>query len=511
MATLSNLTVNITGSTVGLNKSLTKAQSRMDKFRNRASLGLRAVQTAAKGLAVAGAASLVAFGVGAVKSFADAGDEIQKMAQRTGFTTEALSELKFAAEQSGSSLATIEKGSKRLSTTILDAQMGLSTATDAFLALGISVSELQGLSPEEQFQKVANALAAVDDASTRAALAQRVFGRAGTELLPLFQQGEAGMMALREQAQQLGVVWSQDAANSAADFKDAQNELKTAFAGVAFTVAKEIVPAITDFARNLIQYKPQVIAFFEGVRKVADVLWQNFKSGLDVIWPIFRGLVQFIVRNKPILIAAIVAIGIAIVSALGPVSLAVLAILGIITAIGFVRDNWDEIWGVILRIWENVSGRIVRLYESNLGWLLPGGVLLRAINFFRDNWNSIWSGIRNGFEAFISPIRNSIEALTNIIGGVTGALGSIPGAGVVGNLLGNLPGFQGGVSNFSGGLARVHEGEVITYLPRGSSVTPAGAGGMGTVNIIIQGDVNGVDDFDRKVNEAVERFRRQGG
>ena len=52
---------------------------------------------------------------------------------------------------------------------------------------------LQGLSPEQQFQLFANALAGVVDASTRAALAQDVFGRSGTQLLPLFTQGEQGM------------------------------------------------------------------------------------------------------------------------------------------------------------------------------------------------------------------------------------------------------------------------------------------------------------------------------
>ena len=55
----------------------------------------------------------------------------------------------------------------------------------AFDALGLSAEQFKGLSPEQQFQLVANALGGVEDASTRAALAQDVFGKAGTSLTPV--------------------------------------------------------------------------------------------------------------------------------------------------------------------------------------------------------------------------------------------------------------------------------------------------------------------------------------
>ena len=205
MANLAKLAVEITGNTTKLNKALDKGESRLNKFKGGATKIFGAVKKAATGLAIGGAAALVGFGVAAVKNFADVGDQLDKMSKRTGFSVESLGELKFAAEQSGASLETVEKGAKRMASTILDAQMGLSTAVDAFDALGIKADELKGKSPEEQFQIMANALAGVEDASTKAALAQDVFGRAGTELLPLFNAGEKGMAALRDQAKSLGI------------------------------------------------------------------------------------------------------------------------------------------------------------------------------------------------------------------------------------------------------------------------------------------------------------------
>ena len=60
-----------------------------------------------KAATIAGGA-ITAIGVGSITTFAKMGDEVQKMALRTGFSTEALSELSVAAELSGSSLKGME-------------------------------------------------------------------------------------------------------------------------------------------------------------------------------------------------------------------------------------------------------------------------------------------------------------------------------------------------------------------------------------------------------------------
>ena len=130
------------------------------------------------------------------------------MSKRTGFSVEALGELKFAAEQSGAGLDTVEKAAKRMVSVIADADAGLKTSTDALDGLGLSVKDLKALSPEQQFDAIGLALAGIEDPSLKAALAQDAFGRAGTDLLPFFDEGADGMEELRQKAQDLGVVMS---------------------------------------------------------------------------------------------------------------------------------------------------------------------------------------------------------------------------------------------------------------------------------------------------------------
>jgi phage-related minor tail protein len=79
---------------------------------------LQNMEPAFRKMALAGAAGFTAV-TGAValsvKTFIDAGDQIEKMAIRTGFGTKSLSELKYAADLSGASLESLELATKSMS------------------------------------------------------------------------------------------------------------------------------------------------------------------------------------------------------------------------------------------------------------------------------------------------------------------------------------------------------------------------------------------------------------
>jgi hypothetical protein len=195
------------------------------------------------GVAALGA-SAIAAGAASVKSFADAGDEVQKMALRTGFGTEALSELRHAANLSGTSLAGFETGVKRMARFVDDANEGLSTSTRTMEQLGLTAEDIEGLSPEETFNKFAQSIASLEDPLARANAAQEVFGRAGTTMLPMFAEGAEGMAKMRQEAHDLGVVFDEDAANSAAEFKDNLTRLQGAFQGLMNQVAQALLPVL---------------------------------------------------------------------------------------------------------------------------------------------------------------------------------------------------------------------------------------------------------------------------
>lgn len=208
---------------------------------------IRGMGLAAVGMGVAIVGALGASTI----AFAKAGDEIQKMALRTGFSVEAISELTFAAQLAGTSVQALETGFRRMASSIIDADQGLMESVRAFDMLGVSVESLLGLGMEQQFFILVEALGKVEDQTLKVALAQDVFGRSGTQLLPLLSEGTKGMEAMRQKARDLGIVFDQETADKAAVLVDSIVTLKASMSGLAFTIGAEIAPIITDLANKM--------------------------------------------------------------------------------------------------------------------------------------------------------------------------------------------------------------------------------------------------------------------
>lgn len=219
-----------------LEAGLKRAQAQLSAFGGSVrSLGLK--------FAGVGAAMLTPLAA-AAKIFADYGDSVAKAARRTGITTESLSELQFAAGQSGVEVSSLENGIRRMQRTIYDAGRGTSTATDALGELGITVEQLNKLSPEEQFTRLGDALSRIEDDTQRAAVAMTVFGRSGTEMLPLFENGAAGVELLRKEARELGLSLGGEDAAAAERLTDAMSRVKNTMRAVSVTIGAALAPAL---------------------------------------------------------------------------------------------------------------------------------------------------------------------------------------------------------------------------------------------------------------------------
>jgi len=219
---------------------LDKADKQLTGLRGQVEKHRKAIGVAMLGMATA----VVGGAVASVKAFADMGDEVQKMSLRTNWAAESLSELRHVAEISGTELGAFEMGTRKLNKAIVDASDGLETYVRDFDKLGLSATELKGMKAEEAFWAVAEALATVDNEVEQSALALNLFGRTGTQMLPMLKEGKEGIKALRQEAHDLGIVFDEEAANAAAELKDNLARLNSAVTGLKFTVAKELVPSL---------------------------------------------------------------------------------------------------------------------------------------------------------------------------------------------------------------------------------------------------------------------------
>lgn len=183
------------------------------------------------GMVITGAgAAITGSLVAATQAASDLGSELWDMHTRTGASVESLSAMKYAAEQTGSSLSGVQTGLKFIAKNAWESiRTGTGPAADAFKALGISATDASGKlkSSEALFVEVGTALRGVKNDSERTALAMALFGRSGQELLPMFLDTKGSIQDLMAEAKNLGIVMSTEAAEAADDFGDTLDKLKT--------------------------------------------------------------------------------------------------------------------------------------------------------------------------------------------------------------------------------------------------------------------------------------------
>ena len=189
--------------------------------------------------------------VSAAIEFSNYADSFDKMSQRVGMSSETLSELSYAATLSGTSIERVEDSFKGLTQKIVEAVNKGGDADALFSSIGLSAQDLAASSPEEQFYKIADAIANISDPTRRAAVAMQIFGESGHELLPLLSGGSAGLNEMRTEARELGATVSTSAASMGAEFGDAMTRIKTATNGIKNTFLNALTPVLIGVADRL--------------------------------------------------------------------------------------------------------------------------------------------------------------------------------------------------------------------------------------------------------------------
>jgi hypothetical protein len=186
-----------------------------------------------------------------VRSQINAFDELSKSSQKIGVSVEALSGLKFAAEISGVSFDNLQVSLAKLSVNIDKFNTGTKSAVDTFNRLGIDPSQFA--TTEETLSALADRFAKLPDGATKTALAIEVFGKSGRDLIPLLNEGSAGIKTLTDDAARLGQVIDTEAAKAAVQFNDNLTKLKASATKLTITLTQELLPALVKITDQLLQ------------------------------------------------------------------------------------------------------------------------------------------------------------------------------------------------------------------------------------------------------------------
>lgn len=317
MSTPLSLAMQISASTSSLAASVRDVNARLD------SMG-RAGKQAASDLGVLKTIELSRVFLSAVTSAASSFQNlvtgsasavaaIDDLSKRTGVSSTALQAYQFAADQSGVSVETFGKSLQKLTINLGEAQTGNAAAIKAFTELGLSVQDLAGLSPQVAFEKVAAAIAELPNPAQQAAAAVSLFGKSGIDLVPVFQEGAGFLQEMREEAERLGTVLSEDQVGALAGLDDSIAKVSAAFKGLTSRVVAELAPALTAAANELASFLGSLDAreivgnlsaslgslteVASGLGSAFQLVAAVFTPLAEVVFPIVAQTLGFLVQN----------------------------------------------------------------------------------------------------------------------------------------------------------------------------------------------------------------------
>lgn len=236
-------------------------------------------------------ASIAALGVGVtalVMPVARVGDEFYKLSQKAGVSVEALTALDYAANLSGVSAERLGKALQKLSIAMFDSQFGGAEGSKALKALGVSATDTAGqLRPAEKvLLDLADKFANMPDGADKAALGMKLFGEEGIAMLPFLNQGRAGIAALMEEAQRLGLVMSEDVARASEVFNDNLARMSAIFEGVQRQIGAAVIPVLADFTERVILAQGETGSFSNELQRITS----NREATLAFLEAIASGL-----------------------------------------------------------------------------------------------------------------------------------------------------------------------------------------------------------------------------
>jgi hypothetical protein len=503
--------------------------------------------SAAMEIAAMAAAALTAVLVGAVAVTLEAAGAATEGAAKLGITTEQYQELAYAAAQAGVPMETLSEAMAKQTLLAQKAADGDEAAAAAFAALGVSVTDANGQmkSSAQIMAETADALAAIEDPTKRAAAASAIYGESAAKLLPLLGEGSGAMASMAAEARALGMVLSAEDVAAADTLGDSFDSLLGVVKGLAFAVGTTLVPYLQDAVDwvldwtkangqlvrdgigalvtvlgTLVRILVSALDFVDRVVE-ATVGWETVLYAATAITVAWAAAVSVLLAAVTALVGVLaVALGgaVALAAALNPMTYIMGAVAAAVAGFVLVIEDLytyltggDSLIGRFIDQWsqsEGVLGSVARLFQAmiTLGqalWaaLSPvgdalGGAFAAALPYVERLVSLVGGALMAGLNALI-PV---IDGITAGITAATELLGvEIPQAGA---------GAQtGAAAPMGAAMAGAMDAPATSTASLGVPAQAQGGGGSGR-SVSVSGSTYNVSGLGLTEPQVTDLFRR---
>jgi hypothetical protein len=230
-----------------------------------------------------GIAAVVGFGAAAAavaRGLVDLEDRVEKLgntADKLGVSFEFIQTLEEAGNRSGVSIESVSTAFGKLQKVLAGADEESKAATEALSKLGVSFSDLENLSPEEQIRLIGEKLQGIEDPAKRTAAAMQIFGKSGADLIPFFNN----LTPAADDIERLGRALTEIDRGRIDDFGAGIDALGVATQGLGQTL---LLP-FAGLGEGISQGAAEFVA---GVTAIVDPIGQILEPALSAIGTTFE-------------------------------------------------------------------------------------------------------------------------------------------------------------------------------------------------------------------------------
>lgn len=380
------------------------------------------ISTAAAGAA----AGMVAM---AVKSAASA-DDLLTLSNVTGFTVEELQKMQYAS-------SFVDVSMESMTGAVTKLTKSMNSGSSAFETLGVKTTDVFGnmRSANSVFYETLEALGKVQNETERDALSMEIFGKSAMEMAGIVDDGGAALKALGEEAENTGLIMSEDAVASAVQFNDQMDKLKNTTTQAFFKMGASLSTSLLPAMEKLVNAVLKVVTWFGNLDGTTQTIILTMLGLVAAISPVasLLGNLNTIVTVvsgafgalSGILGGAGVAIG-GLTITIGPL----IAIIGGLVAAGvLLYKNWDTVagWGRTLAretttAWNNIKTGVTNAANNTKTAVTNAfNNIKTAVSGALNNAKSAVSSFTSGVLSIIRNF-NPVSAITSAFSGVKDAI-----------------------------------------------------------------------------------------
>lgn len=285
-----------------------------------------------------------------------------RVASTLGMATDELQRWKFVATMGDVESGDLTAGLKVLQRQLFAAAEGSKEAVESFTKLGLTQKDLKDADVGDVLERTADAFSKLENKTEKVALAQKIFGRAGNQMIPLLEGGAEAIRGYREEFEALGGASSEE---YLAATERVENSLKRFDYAVNKVIGRTVTPLVHAWG------------------------WLAEKAAILVTWfaKITRGT-NFLNATLAILVAVAVKSGAAILAAFWPV-LAPFVILAAKAALfALALDD-------VMSFLKGSDSLIGRFLDATFGM----GTSVEVLNAIKDAWASISEAVSETWTA----------------------------------------------------------------------------------------------------------------